>query len=129
MEFKKGDVVECWDHDVEKRENCEYFGFNDYPKACFPHLVYRLGRDGKLSDIFIFKHCRPTIPVLKIDDPVWTRQPGGLFYPRHFAGWTDAGSMRFWAYGKTSHTADSKDNWYAAEEYRLTPPDNYGPSE
>ena len=122
MNFKKGDLVECWDHDVEKRENCEYFGFNDYPKACFPYLVYRLGKDGKLSDIFIFKHCRHTRPSLEIDAPVWVRIYDN-WEPRHFAGWVDDGRMKYWSTGMTSHTAPTSNAWYVVEQYRLTPPD------
>ena len=123
MEFKKGDLVECWDRDEKKRENCEYFGFNDDPKACFPHLVYILGRDGKLSDITTYKHCRHARPDLEIDDPVWVRFNDG-WKPRHFAGWDSDGRMGIWAFGCTSHTTECFEKyWFPQGECRLTPPD------
>ena len=122
MEFKKGDLVECWDHDVEKRENCEYFAFNDCPKACFPHLAYRFQEDGtRYPDIFKFKHCRPARPDLKIDDPVWAKVASG-WLPKHFAGWNEDGFMKYWEGGKTSHT--TRGAFIVAMGYRLTPPDS-----
>ena len=127
MEFKKGDMVECWDDgsDEDNPYACEYFAFNDHPRASLPHLARKIEKNGDIrSFISSFAYCRPIRPKLKMDDPVWVRMSGDLFYPHHFAGWIADGRMKFWAYGKTSHTVDSRNHWYVAEEYRLTPPDS-----
>ena len=120
MQFKKGDLVECWDYDDQDPETCEYFGFNDHVSTNFPHLARR-----DYGDVFGYKHCRPVRPDLKIDAPVWVLLRLKVWKPRHFAGWHQDGRMGIWAFGCTSHTTECGEKyWFPQGEYRLTPPES-----
>ena len=134
MEFKKGDLVEVWDHDEPfmNYQRAEYFAHNDHPKAGYPHHVRTYNSNGDIEPaVKLFRYCRfrNARPDLKIDDPVWVRF-NDVWKPRHFAGWDADGRMGIWAFGCTSHTTECFERyWFPQGEYRLTPPGSDGPSE
>lgn len=59
---------------------------------------------------------RPNLPM---DTPVWVRK-GGYWRPKHSAGWTPDGRMKYWLDGGTSHTAEGR--WVSTDEWRLDDP-------
>ena len=123
MNFKKGDLVECWDEDEERRVKCEYFTFNDHPGTKYQHVVHEFYFDGTTeAALFSYAHCRYPQPDLKIDDPVLV-EICGVWETRHFAGWKER-RMMCWMNGRTSHTTQHEDDWFLSAKYRLTPPES-----
>ena len=121
--FKRGDIVECWDSICDLLRRGEYFAFNDHLETSFPHLVRTFYPDGTAhADIVAYQHCRLARPDLEIDDPVWIFLDS--WRPRHFAGWTDDGHIKVWVDGKTSHTIARIGHWVAVAQYSITPPDS-----
>lgn len=57
-------------------------------------------------------------PDLAMDTPVWIKK-GSYWVPKHFAGWTEHGRMKYWLDGCTSHTAVAA---VTTDEWRLDDP-------
>lgn len=96
--FEYGDIVEVRDRTDENWYKGKFLILDEGP--C-PYVV----RCKNATCACGYKFCRKVRPDLKIDDPVWVRDlKAARWLPRHFAGWSDDGSMQAFADGTTSHT-------------------------
>ena len=67
-----------------------------------------------------FKLIKPR-PDLKIDDPVMVRVGDNKgWHRRHFAGWSESGTILVWVHGYTSFTTDISTTF---NQYRLPTPE------
>lgn len=125
--FRRGDIVEVWNHDEEypdKRIFIAHILGAKYPYICVIDRDEQSFINGKEFDIMLWKHCRPCRPPdLKEGDPVIVWHEDGPECRRLFAGWSCDGKIKCFRDGQTKWTSEGQtvswDHWRLPTEEEL----------